>query len=227
MIHSTSLEQFFERNPDWRPYADLVVVPPTAEEAQEEWPELDGSELLDTENWMTSYGVTRLALYVKMRRTGQGHRFAEMIAAQKSPACMTDDVFFAGMPRLAEQMPPRQLQNVLASAKRHGFTPSADAVYHSGLARFQGDPEAFVTRSMGRTYIKRLCEQRGWACEGGVKVAARQPENDPLDKKNCVPMAEDLIRSNARKMIRQNPDLAHLPKQKLREKVLQKYGPSS
>jgi trehalose-6-phosphate synthase len=33
---------FFEDHPEWRENSDLVVMPPTAEEAVEEWDDLDG-----------------------------------------------------------------------------------------------------------------------------------------------------------------------------------------
>ena len=221
------IEKFLLSHPEWLPYADLVVVPPDAAETVEEFPEASGSDLLHDPGAMSTYGVTKLALYVRLRREGQAHRFAEMVAAQHAPSCNTDDTFFAGLPRLAEQMPERQLNTLLANAKKHGYTPPADAVYQSGLARFPGDPEAFVTRSMGRGYIKRLCEKRGWACDGAVKVKAREPDSDPLADDKCVPLADDLVRSNAAKMIKKNPDLGRLTKAEMRKRVIQKYGPSS
>ena len=222
-----NITQFFLNNPEWREYADLVVLPPLLSEAQEEFPELEESELERTPDVILPFGVTRLALYMKMRRSGLSHRFAEMAALQRAPRCMTDDVFFAGMPRLAEQMTPKVLRNVVAAARRHGYNPSPDATYHSGLARFQGDPEAFVTRSQGRGYIKRLCERRGWACDGAVTVAARPPEHDYADQSHATPMAEKLIQSHARDMVTKDPSLARLNRQALREKVLQTHGPST
>ena len=227
MDDSDRITEFFNSHPEWRQYADLVVMPPEPSEAIEEFEELDGSELTAHDDTMTSYGVTRLALYAKMRRDGQRHRFSEMIAMQQPPGCgITDKVFFQGVPRLAEQMGDRQLKTLVANARRHGFEPPADAIYQSGLARFPGDPEAFVTRSMGRHYIKRLCESRGWACDGAVSVSAREPEQDLLDDSQCLPMAPDLVRQNASRMARKNPELTRLTKKELRNKVLEQYGPS-
>ena len=220
-----NIEQWLEDRPEWRPFVDLVVVPPSDDEVREEFPDSAGSSLLKQPGAYTSYGVTRLALYVKMRREGQQHRFAEMIASQQPPGCgITDDVFFQGIPRLADQMTDAQLKTLVANAKRHGFTPPADCSYQSALARFPGDPQAFVTRSMGRSYIKKVCEERGWSCEGGVNVPYREPETDPYD--NAVPLAADIVAENAQRMITKNPELKKLGARELRRKVLEKHGPS-
>ena len=223
----TNLDTWLKEHEDWQPFADLVVIPPDAEEAEQEFPELAGTELLRDEYAMTSFGVTRLALYTRLRRQGQSHKFAELVAIQRPPRCMTDDVFFAGMPKLADQMTPSQLQFYVARARSMGYNPGTNDVYHSGLARFPGDPEAFVSKAMGRGYIKKLCEQRGWACEGAVNVAARQPEKDALAPENCVPLAEDLVRHKACEMVKANPDLRTKSKSELRKMVIAKHGPSA
>jgi hypothetical protein len=106
-----------------------------------------------------------------------------------------------------------------------GFVPPKNAIYFPNLARKKGDPEAYVTRAMGRSYIKKLLEKRGWESEGAVRVKGRQPENDPLDPKNCVPLADDIVKQYADKMIKQDPSLKRLKKSELREKVIAKHGP--
>jgi len=224
---ASEVEKWFERHEEWRKYADLVLMPPEAVEVVEEFPEVDGSELLRDEYAMSTFGVTRLALYTKLRREGQSHRFSEMVATQRPPRCMTDDVFFAGLPRLADQMTPGQLKYYVAQARKHGHEPSADSVYHSGLARFPGDPQAFVTRSMGRGYIKKLCEERGWACHGAVESKGRQTESDPLADENCTPLADDIVNYRVREMVSKNPELKKRSRKELRREVLRKHGPSS
>ena len=220
-------DTWFEFHPEWRDYADLSVVPPSVAEAIEDWPELEHSEIGRHPDVYSRFGVTRLAIYVMARRKGQTHRFAEMVATQRPPRCMTDDVFFAGLKPWGDAMAAPQKKKLLALARARGFEPPPEAIYQSGLARFPGDPEAFVTRGQGRGYIKQLCEQRGWACEGAVNVPAREPEKDMLDQRNCIPLAENLVRSKAREMIRENPGLKSLPAKKLREKVIERYGPTS
>ena len=82
-----------------------------------------------------------------------------------------------------------------------------------------------VTRAMGRSYIKKLLEKRGWESDGAVKVKGRQPENDPLDAKNCVPMGNDVIQHYAAKMVAKDPSLKRLKRSELRAKVIEKHGP--
>jgi hypothetical protein len=214
------IERFLEQHPEWSNDVDLLVAPPTAHELQQEYPEAEGCES-DTD-YGTSYGVTRRSLYMKLRRAGNSHRFADMIACQRGPGLMTDSVFFAGIPKLAEQFRnDTQLQKVMKIAKSHGYQPNPNDVYEPGLARFQGDPEAFVPPSGGRGYIKRLCEKRGWACNGAVKVQHRQPAKDPLE--NCVPLAEDLIQGHMRSAIQKDPSL-RTKRKELRDKIIQTHG---
>lgn len=218
--------KFLENHPEWHPFAHLVLAPPELDEVAEKFPEVRGSVLSQDPFDFTSFGVTRLALYVKLREEGQGHRWAEMISLQRGPVLSTDDTFFQGVPRLYEQFgSQKNLDRHLKAAKAHGFTPSPNAIYMPGLARFQGDPEAWVTRAMGRSYIKKLCEKRGWACEGAVNVKARDPENDPLDQKNCVPLANDIVNRIGKEMVRKDPSLQKKSKSELREMVIAKHGP--
>jgi len=220
-------DKFFEDHPEWRPYSDLVVMPPTAQEAIDEWPDVEFSDLVKHPDEDSTFGVTRLALYVRARRQGQSHRFAEMVASQSPPRCMTDDVFFAGLKPWTAEVTPQRKAMMLKLARAQGFEPSPDAIYHPGLARFPGDKEAYYTRAQGRGYIKSLCEKRGWAAEGAISVSARAPEDDMLAPQHCVPLAENIIRDKARDMIQENPGLRSLSRNKLREKVLERYGPTT
>lgn len=213
------LQEFLSQHPEWIGHEDLLVSPPTAHEMKAEYPEAVGCES-DTDSG-TIYGVTRRSLYFKLRRTGNSHRFADMVSCQRGPGLMTDSVFFAGMPKLQDQfVDDRQREKVIKIAKRHGYTPNPNDVYEPGLARFQGDPEAFVPPTGGRGYIRKLCESRGWACEGAVKVAHSAPKEDPFDAK---PLAEDLIQGHMRYAIAKNPGLKK-SKKELREKIIAKHG---
>jgi hypothetical protein len=215
------LDKFFFDHEDWRPYADLVAMPPTRDELAEEFPDAHTDVLAACE-----YGdgqITIGALYVRIRREGNGDRFAAMLALQQAPRIMTDSVFFEGQKRLGDTFDEQYLKKITQAAIRNGYRPNPTDMYQPGLARFRGDPEAFVPASGGRGYIKRLCEKRGWACEGAVSAEHRQPDRDPME--SCVPMAESLIRENAQRMVQANPDLKRLNKRELRERVLQQHGP--
>ncbi len=223
-----NVAKFLEENPDFRIVADYLALPPDEDELEAEFPDCDKQVLERTFAVVKSVPViiTRGTIYAKARRCGSDNKFASMVALQRTPGAMTDDVFFSGIPSLADQMgSKKRLDALVASCKKAGFTPNPTDVYQSGLARFPNDPQAVVSRSQGRGYIRRLCEERGWACEGGVNVKHRQPEHDPLDPKYCKPMGEDLIRSNARRMAEKDPSIKRLKPQEIREKVLEAHGP--
>jgi hypothetical protein len=221
------VKEFLARHPEWLNHADLLAVPPNAKEVVEEFSDAAGCSLLDDEHALATDGSTRLALYVRLRREGKDHRWADMLASQRAPRGCTDDTFFSGLPRLAEQFDSdRAMNRCISESKKRGYTPGANDVYQPGLARFPGDPEAFVNRTRGRGYIKSLCEKRGWACNGAVNVEAREPESDPYDPKNCVPMHKNLVDSYARDMVKANPDLKRKSRAEIKELVLDKHGPT-
>lgn len=217
------IADWMDEHPEWQKFADLVVMPPSLAEVVQDWPEAEGEAQLEHE-WTTSYGVTNRALYCKLRRQKQTHQWALMIATQRGPRVMTDAVFFEGGKRPADEMTPGYLKMCLRNSAAHGFTPTSNHRYYASLARFPGDPQAWVNQSDGRGYIQKLCEQRGWACEGAVNLKAREPERDPVE--SAVPLAPDVIRANARRMIQQNPSLARKSRKELTQMVLEKHGPS-
>ena len=214
------LRKFLKSHPEWEGHEDLLVCPPTHQSLRAEFP--DGAESsADTEAW-TSFGCTRRALYMRLRRTGQTHRFAEMVACQAGPGLMTDSVFFAGLPKLQDQFAnDTQREKVLATAQRHGYTPNPNDVYEPGLARFQGDPEAFVPPTGGRGYIRRLCERRGWGCNGAVEVQHSEPIRDPMEQ--SIPLAESIVKRRMREAIQKDPSSGR-NKKKLRESIIAKHG---
>jgi hypothetical protein len=222
------VDEFLGENPDWTPHADLLIKPPDADELAQWHPEATGAiadAVFDAVN-IGGFAVTRGALYCHLRSTGSEHKFAEMIAMQKGPGLNTDTVFFSGNKPLYEQFESQKhLDRYLKIAKSKGFTPNKHAVYHSGLARFPGDPEAFVDQSQGRGYIKKLIEQRGGRLNmQSMDVTWNEPESDPLDPKNCKPLAEDIVRDRARQMTKKDPSLAKMDRRELRAKIIEKHG---
>ena len=215
-----TLRQFIIQHPEWVGHEDLLRYPPSHEAMAGEFPEASETSV-DTDA-PTSFGCTRRALYMRLRRTGQSHRFADMIACQAGPGLMTDSVFFSKMPKLQDQfVTDAQREKVLKIAQSHGYTPNMNDVYEPGLARFQGDPEAFVPPTGGRGYIKRLCERRGWECDGAVKVKHVMPDKDPMEK--SVPLAENIVKRRMRSAIQQDPSLRK-NQRKLRQSIIDKHG---
>lgn len=223
---SPELEKFLQDHDHWRACPDMLVNPPTAEELSAWHPELD-RELLDRCEEVIPPGVTRGAVYARMRMAGESHKLSEMVALQRCVGLDTDDVFFSGQKPLYDQFESQKnLDRYLKTAKRHGHTPSVQSTYFPNLARFPGDPEAFVTRAQGRSYIRELCRTRGWACEGGVNVDSREPDSDPLSPENCQPMGEDIIRDRAASMIARDPSLKQMDRRELRQSIVATHGPS-
>lgn len=216
--------KFLKDNPDWADMPDLITNPPTGSELAAEFKDIDSEMLKCCDEWIQML-VTRGAFYFRLRMEGKSDRAACMYALQKTARIETDDVFFQGSKPLYDQFESQKaLDRVLAVSKKHGHVPNKNAVYFSNLARFRGDPEAFVTRAMGRSYIKKLLEKRGWAADGGVNVKGREPESDPLDPKNCKPLGEDIIRRRMREEIKSNPDLSKRDRSDLRQKIISRHG---
>lgn len=216
--------EFVKANPDWNGYVDLILFPPNAEEVADEFPDSEGSEVTRDERTCIQPNVTRLAFYFRLRKKGEPHRFAEMLALQSAPCLMTDSVFFAGMKCAGDSLDKRELGQLVAAAKQQGYTPPQGAYYMPSLAAFKGDKRAWVSHSDGRGYVKKLCEERGWACEGAVSVKARESKCDPHD--NCVPLADDIVNRLAKEKIAADPSLKKKSRRELREKIIAEHGPS-
>lgn len=149
-------------------------------------------------------------------------RLDDMLTTRTAPMSNTDVEFLRGHGSLAEQFKgqPRMLQQLLAAAKKQGFTPGPNDVYLSSLAKKPGDPKAFVPPTGGRNHVRRVCEKRGWSCDDGVKVKGREPENPPQP----TALANNLIKREARKLLSKDPAAARLSPPELRARVIQERG---
>lgn len=222
---SKEIEAFFADNPEWRAQADLIVVPPKAADIIAEFPDAEGCDLLKQPDRWTADRVTMYAHYLRIRREGETHRWAEMLAMGAPPRIMTDAVYFAGHAGRVEDMHPIQARAMLTAAHRQGFKPGPNDVYCPSIATSPGDPLAWVPPTGGRAHIRRVCEMRGMGCEGSVSVKAREPEHDPHE--HATKMAPDVIRDNAVRMIEANPALKSKRREEIRDMVLANHGPSS
>jgi hypothetical protein len=48
-----------------------------------------------------------------------------------------------------------------------------------------------------------------------------------LSPENCKPLGDDIIRSQAARMVKQDPSLKRMSRSELRQKIIEKHGPSS
>lgn len=228
------IEDFLKQRPHLREHVDLLVVPPTLDEVVQEWPEaanepeLAAGEIRFARNAHDNqgHGLTVLALYVISRRSGTNHEFAMMLANQKAPGIETNDTFWAGRKRFDQVFGEMYANDVRRRLSQRGVRLRENDEYMPELARFLGDPEAVVPFGGGRDYIRKLCEKRGWACEGAVRVKEREPVSDPHAPENCVPIAPKLVDELIREKCRENPELRRKPKAELREMVIAQHGPS-
>jgi hypothetical protein len=213
--------------PGWEKCPDLVCDPPARSEIEAEYPDAD-ADVLDRCREVvldSGRGVTRGALYVKSRLLGSGDSFAAICALQRASSVETDSTFFSGHTYGADAMPAEQWNNYVQAAHRHGFTPPAGAKYFPNLARFQGDPEAFVTQAMGRGYIQKLIEQRGGKMNRNMEVTWNEPEGDPLDDRNCIPIAETILQREMKRA--STPGMTAKSRKELRRRLISKHGPGS
>lgn len=215
-----TLEDFLNTHPEWRPYADLVFVPPNDAEILAEFPDSDNEVRANSQAGFPAVG----ALYVRMRREGSDDRWAAMCALRSPARGETTDTFWAGRKPFHEVYGEEYADIVRAVLKRQGITLKPGDEYMPELANRLGDKEAVVPFDGARSYIKNLCERRGMACDGAVKTEHRQPETDPWEE--SVTLAPDLVKKNAQRMLKKNPDLRKLDRRELRAKVLEEHGAS-
>lgn len=172
-----NLDLFFEDNPDWLPFADLVALPPSKEEIRKEFKRSGVSrEVLDRCMEVVREGggyVTRGAIYVRIRREDKGvrdaDRWATMLCLQAPPGLQTTDTFWSGRKTWVEHFGEEYANNIKAQFAKKGINLTANQEYMPELVRpgygpHNPDPEAIVPFGGARSHIKKLCESRGWAC---------------------------------------------------------------
>lgn len=148
-------------------------------------------------------------------------KMADILKHRKMPAIRTDAVFLANHGTLDKQFEgdERQLDAITKSAKKRGYNPNPNDTYIPTLARYPGDPLAFVPAGSPKSHIKKVCEATDRACEGDVTVN-RSPKEPP----KSIRLGEDLIQEEAAMRIAENPDEASKPKEQLRNEILDKHG---
>jgi len=168
-----------------------------------------------------SSGARSIAIYLDSIAKGTVPRMAEMFALQSPPRAMTDAVMFEGIGSLSKQYDGEDvyLKEIISASRAHGHEPGKNDMYMENLARFKGDPEAFVPPTGGRGHIQKVCESRGIPCDGSVKVKGR----DPAPPKK-VRLGGDMVDQIESRMVKDNPDLKHVDRSELRSGIIEKHG---
>lgn len=111
------------------------------------------------------------------------------------PNLKTNSTFLAGAKYGAEQFAggdPRAREQYLAPAREAGVSINGK-IYQHGLARFPGDPRAWVS---SRDEVKKRVQEMGGECEElGVKAEPQAP-------KKSVPIGEDILNREVRDLLK-------------------------
>jgi hypothetical protein len=165
------------------------------------------------------------ALYEESRAAGSSHAIALICATRQPPGAVTDREFSRGIGTLAQQFDGEipVLRQLVANARRNGYTPSDTDWYNPALVRPEvgpGDPQAFIPHDGGRGHVKRVCRKNGWPCEGAVTVKATpvRPAGPPEP-----PIAEDIMQRAIEQEIAKNPAKA-LKLGQLRQEIVEKHA---
>lgn len=232
---SVNWDKWFEENEDWRKFADLACYPPLPEEMMKEFPDVSPEVLARCREMVTEGGgfVSRGAIYTRVRREGEergrnADRWATMLCLNAFPGIQTTDTFWAGRKTWVEVFGERYANTIKKGLARKGINILPGQEYMPELARpgygpNNPDPEAVVPFNGARSYMKKLCESRGWAINGSVTVEHREPETDPWE--SAPPLAEDIIREKGRQMVQKGQHNGK-SRQELREAVIERFGPS-
>lgn len=101
--------------------------------------------------------------------------------------------------------------------RKRGHYPDGKT-YKSSLARYAGDPAAWVGSDDD---VTALCKKRGWTCPSvGIKRAQYTPEPE------VKPLGEDIIQRELEKVIESNPGIKQKPKkiQEQREAIVDRMS---
>lgn len=151
------------------------------------------------------------------RLTVNRERLADMLSSGIPPGCRTDSTFLHGNVNGNQFENQAHIGDAYKKKADKAGVSVTGKKYLSSLARYAGDPEAWVS---GRGDVERVVRERGWSCEGAVNVDAT---NDvPVKEKKRVRLAEDIVQRKMAESLAVNPEQKDLGE--LRHKIIEKHG---
>lgn len=171
------------------------------------------------------YGANGPAYFVEGREVSREEfdraipsKLDPMLAAGQAPMSRTDREFLEGHCNGSQFQDTPHIGNFYrAEAAKRGVNTTGK-VYLSGLAAYPGDPRAWVS---DRGDVQRVCEERGYDCDGAVKVRAARRDQEP----ERVAVADDLVDNRVRQKVAANPDLMRRPLPELRAEAKAEIAP--
>lgn len=156
------------------------------------------------ERWpVVSTNVAVQAAYEEMRRKGESHRVAEMLATRETPSLNTDATFLQGYCNGNQFEKSQYLGDYYRRVAEKLGQNVNGKVYLSSIARFPGDPMAWVN---SKADVVAQCERAGFGCDGAVKVKPREEEEE--EKEGVAEVAEDIVMERCLQKLEANPDMA-------------------
>lgn len=162
----------------------------------------------------------QFAHYLICLEQGTSPLLAEMFAVGQPPGSKTDREFLAGFGANGGQFAKRpENGDFYAAEARAQGVDITGAVYLSGLAAYPGDPRAWVR---GRGDAQRVCEERGWGCQGDVNVPLHK-----VEEPTGGGLAPDIVAREMEKALEQVPveERSQVDTEDLREQVISQKGP--
>lgn len=156
-------------------------------------------------------------------RAADAARLAEMFAARQPPGTRgTDRAFLQDRHNGKQFEKEPAVGDRYASAARRAGVSTAGRVYHSGLARFPGDPAAWISDTGD---LRKRCETMGKSCTGIIEYQA--PQQPPPPSKA---LGEDIVQRLMTETILADPDTAvrlnngKQTMRDLRDEVIEKHS---
>jgi hypothetical protein len=152
-------------------------------------------------------------------QTAEEARLREMLKEGRAPHGVSDCTF------MRDTANGKQFANASGQGDHYrGVAESMGASttgkkYLSGLARFPGDPEAWVD---SRGDVERVLTKRGWGSEGTVNVKPRETQEAP---EAGPAMAPDLVEKYATEIAMRDPHPELVDMKDLKEQVVDRMAP--
>lgn len=171
-----------------------------------------------------NYAVQRH--YEECRKAGSSHRLSEMLALRQGPSLQTDTRWLTGHcngSQFADDPRTQQMGEYYRSVARARGVSTEGAIYKSQLARFPGDPEAWVR---SKADCVKVAAKRGMTLEGGIKYKPPASVNDVPDEQPYR-VADDIVDKQYEVLCDHEPDAAAMPADDVKQGIREKLSPAA